>query len=81
MILAVSVLAIRRVAGTVRPMFLYMDLLFIGAAFLLLETKSVMQFGLLFRTAWFVNPVVFAAYSLSVYLAIEVTQRVRLPRA
>ncbi len=30
-----------------------------GAAFLLLETKSVVQFALLFGTTWFVNALVF----------------------
>ena len=33
----------------------YTDLFFMGAAFLLLETKNVVQFALLFGTTWFVN--------------------------
>ena len=81
LILAVSALAIRGVAGTLRPMLRYVDLFFMGAAFLLLETKSVVQFALLFGTTWFVNSVVFAGVLLSVYFAIELTQRVQLPRA
>ena len=40
-------------------MFRYTDLFFMGAAFLLLETKSVVQFALLFGTTWFVNALVF----------------------
>ena len=81
LILAVSALAIRGVSGTLRPMLRYVDLFFMGAAFLLLEAKSVVQFALLFGTTWFVNSVVFTGVLLSVYLAIEVTQRVRLPKA
>ena len=37
----------------------YLDLFFMGAAFLLLETKNVVQFALLFGTTWFVNALVF----------------------
>jgi hypothetical protein len=57
----------------------YVDLFFMGAAFLLLETKGVVQFALLFGTTWFVNALVFAGVLLSVLAAIEVTRRVRLP--
>jgi len=51
-----------------------------GGAFLLLETKNVVQFALLFGTTWFVNSLVFAGVLLSVYLAVETARRVRLPR-
>ena len=37
-----------------------------GAAFLLLETKNVVQFALLFGTTWFVNALVFAGLLVSV---------------
>ena len=37
-----------------------------GAAFLLLETKNVVQFALLFGTTWFVNSLVFAGILLAV---------------
>ena len=57
----------------------YTDLAFMGAAFLLLETKNVVQFALLFGTTWFVNSLVFAGVLLSVYLAVEVARHVRLP--
>jgi hypothetical protein len=46
-----------------------------GAAFLLLETKSVVQFALLFGTTWVVNSLVFAGILLSVLLAIEIASR------
>ena len=58
----------------------YPDLFFMGAAFLLLETKSVVQFALLFGTTWFVNALVFIGVLASVYVAIETAMRVRLPR-
>lgn len=67
--------------GAVTRMRGYLDLFFMGAAFLLLETKSVVQFALLFGTTWFVNALVFIGVLGSVYLAIEVAQRVTLPSA
>jgi hypothetical protein len=55
----------------------YLDLFFMGAAFLLLETKSIVQFALLFGTTWLVNSLVFAGILLSVLLAIEIAERVK----
>jgi hypothetical protein len=49
-----------------------------GAAFLLLETKNVVQFALLFGTTWFVNALVFFGILLSVLAAVEVARRTRL---
>jgi SAM-dependent methyltransferase len=69
-----------RVGGSFRPMFRYADLFFMGAAFLLLETKSVVQFALLFGTTWFVNSLVFVGVLLSVLLAVEVERRIRIAR-
>jgi hypothetical protein len=56
----------------------YVDLFFMGAAFLLLETSNVVRFALLFGTTWFVNALVFAGILVSVYLAIEVARRIRV---
>jgi hypothetical protein len=58
----------------------YLDLALMGAAFLLLETKNIVQYALLFGTTWFVNSLVFAGVLLSVLAAIEVASRFRLPR-
>lgn len=80
LILAAGALLIRVSGGPFRAMTSYLDLFFMGAAFLLLETKSVVQFALLFGTTWFVNSLVFVGVLASVYLAIEVTRRARLPR-
>jgi SAM-dependent methyltransferase len=77
MILLVSLVAVRGVSGPLRPMRSYLDLFFMGVAFLLLETKSVVQFALLFGTTWFVNALVFAGVLASVLIAIEVARRWR----
>ena len=58
----------------------YLDLFFMGAGFLLLETKSVVQFALLFGTTWFVNALVFAGILLVILAAIEVERRTRIRR-
>ena len=58
----------------------YLDLMCMGAAFLLLETKNVVQFALLFGTTWFVNAFVFGGVLLSVLAAVAVSKRVRIRR-
>jgi len=78
LILTASLALVRRVSGPFAPMRGYLDLFFMGAAFLLLETKSVVQFALLFGTTWFVNALVFGGILFSVYLAIEVSRRIRI---
>ncbi|HET6949510.1 MAG TPA: hypothetical protein VFI47_03985 [Acidimicrobiales bacterium] len=79
-ILLVSLVAIRGVAGPIKPMLRYTDLFCMGAAFLLLETKSVVQFALLFGTTWFVNALVFLGVLVSVLCAVLVSQRVTFKR-
>jgi SAM-dependent methyltransferase len=78
-ILLASLIAVRLVAGPFRPMRPYADLFFMGAAFLLLETKSVTTFALLFGTTWIVNAIVFAGVLLAVLLAVETTRHFRTP--
>lgn len=80
LILLVSILVVRLSVGRQRGMRAYLDLFFMGAAFLLLETKSVVQFALLFGTTWFVNALVFGGVLLSVLAAIEVARRFRVTR-
>jgi Spermine/spermidine synthase domain len=81
-VLGVSAVVIAIAAGrAARGMARYADLAFMGGAFLLLETKNVVQFALLFGTTWFVNSLVFAGVLISVFLAVEVARRVPLPRA
>ena len=78
-ILLASLLLVRLAGGPLRRMRSYLDLAFMGAAFLLLETKSIVQFALLFGTTWFVNALVFAGVLVAVYLAVETARWVRLP--
>jgi spermine/spermidine synthase len=78
LILLAALGLVRTAAGGLRAMHRYLDLFCMGAAFLLLETKNVVQFALLFGTTWFVNSLVFIGILLAVYLAIEVARRVDL---
>jgi SAM-dependent methyltransferase len=66
----------RGIKKDVGEMFRYTDLFFMGAAFLLLETKNVVQFALLFGTTWFVNALVFLGVLLSVLVAVAVSRRI-----
>ena len=78
LILAVALMGVRTTGTPFRQMRPYLDLFFMGAAFLLLETKNVVQFALLFGTTWLVNALVFGGILLVVLAAIEVARRVRL---
>lgn len=75
LILVASVALVRVFGGPLGRMRGYLDLFFMGAAFLLLETRSVIRFALLFGTTWFVNALVFAGVLISVLAAIEVARR------
>jgi SAM-dependent methyltransferase len=77
--LFVSIVALRLLGGSFRSMRPYADLFFMGAAFLLLETKNVATFALLFGTTWLVNALVFAGVLVIVLAAVETTRRVRTP--
>jgi SAM-dependent methyltransferase len=52
----------------------------LGVAFLLLETRSLATFGLLFGTTWLVNAFVFFAILVSVLVAVLLASRLRLRR-
>ena len=52
----------------------------LGVAFLLLETRSIVTFSLLFGSTWLVNALVFFAVLASVLLAILVASRIRIRR-
>ncbi|MFC4120344.1 spermidine synthase [Nonomuraea zeae] len=79
LILIVSLLAVRFVAGPYGRMRPYADLFLLGVGFMLLETKSVTGFALLFGTTWVVNAIVFAGVLVAVLAAVEVTRRFRMP--
>lgn len=79
LILIASLVAVRVLGGPIRQMRPYADLFFMGAAFLLLETKNVATFALLFGTTWFVNALVFAGVLVIVLAAVETTRKFRTP--
>ena len=80
LILVASLLFVRIGGGSLRRMGGYFDLACMGAAFLLLETKNIVQFALLFGSTWLVNALVTVAILVAVYLAVETARHVRLPR-
>ena len=75
LILLVSFGAVRAATGPVKRLFPYADLFFMGAGFLLLETRSIVVFSLLFGTTWLVNALVFGGILLAVLAAITLAQR------
>lgn len=79
LILSTSLITVRVLGGPLKTMRGYADLFFMGAAFLLLETKNIATFALLFGTTWFVNALVFGGVLLIVLLAVEVTRRFPTP--
>jgi SAM-dependent methyltransferase len=81
LILMVSILAVALVGGgaSYRRMRPYADLFLLGVSFLLLNTKSITGFALLFGTTWVVNAIVFAGVLIAVLAAVEVTRRFRTP--
>jgi SAM-dependent methyltransferase len=79
-VLLASGVCVRAVAGPLRRMRPYRDLFLMGTGFLLLETKYVTGFALLFGTTWVVNAVVFAGVLVAVLLAVEATRRWPSPR-
>jgi hypothetical protein len=75
-----GVLGAARVGGTsVRRFSPHFFVL--GTAFLLLETRSLVSFSLLFGSTWLVNALAFFAILASVLLAILVNARWRIRRA
>jgi MFS family permease len=79
MIIAFAVLLVARAAArsgtSIRRFSPHFFVL--GIAFLLLETRSLVTFSLLFGTTWLVNSLVFFAVLASVLLAIVINQHFR----
>jgi hypothetical protein len=78
LIVLAALMLVRLAGGPLSGMAAYADLFFMGVAFLLLETKNVVQFALLFGTTWFVNALVFTGILLAVLAAVTVAQHMRL---
>jgi Spermidine synthase len=75
-----GVLGAARVGGTTVRRF-SPHFFVLGTAFLLLETRSLISFSLLFGSTWLVNALAFFAILASVLLAILVNARLRIRRA
>jgi hypothetical protein len=60
--------------------WLHVQLFFLGAGFMLVETKAVVTMALLFGGTWIVNSVVFIAVLLMILLANLWTSRLKLAR-
>jgi SAM-dependent methyltransferase len=78
LILIATFVSVRVIGGPMRGITRFADLFFMGVAFLLLETKNVVQFALLFGTTWLVNAMVFGGVMLAVLLAVIVSKRIRI---
>ena len=73
-----ALVGVRAVAGPLKWMRPYSDLFFMGAAFLLLETRYVTGFALLFGSTWLVNAMVFTGVLVAVLCAVETSRELRL---
>jgi hypothetical protein len=78
-IIVLSAITVRGLGGPFREMRPHVDLFLMGVAFMLLQTKYIATFALLFGTTWFVNALVFGGVLLVVLLAVETTRRWRTP--
>jgi SAM-dependent methyltransferase len=67
-VMAVLSLALLALVGAAKPSFVDRKMFFLGAGFMLLETRSVVQMALLFGSTWVVNAFVFA-FVLTMILA------------
>jgi hypothetical protein len=76
----VAVAAASRVTGVSLRRGFSPHFFVLGVAFLLLETRSLVTFSLLFGTTWSVNAFVFFAILLSVLVAIGISARFPLRR-
>lgn len=80
-LLLFSFLGIRSsMAGDTRPSALNVQMFFMGAGFLLIETKSIAELSLLFGSTWVVNAAVFSAILAMVLIANAIVGRWRKPR-
>ena len=76
MMVGSSVLVLRAEPSLVRP---NLHFFFLGAGFMLLETRSVTQMALLFGSTWAVNSVVFASILLAIFICNHLVRKGRRP--
>jgi len=77
LIACLAYFSLRSMGGNLIAIRQHFDLFLMGTAFLLLETKSVVSYALLFGTTWLVNSLVFIGILFSVYVAIEIVARTK----
>ena len=65
-VVSLAILGLARAGGTVRPNG---QMFFLGAGFMLLETKGVVHLALFFGSTWIVNAIVFSAILVMVLLS------------
>ncbi len=73
-----SIILVVVVSGGIKHVKINLQFFCFGAGFLLLETKSLATFALLFGTTWLVNSLVFASLLLFVLLAIWVNTKYQI---
>lgn len=74
-IFTISVIAIFFVVKGGKNLSHSMRYFFLGVGFMLLETKHLITFGLLFGNTWVVNALVFTAILVSVLIAIVISRK------
>ena len=79
-ILAVTAGTLKLSGSSPRQIRQHADVFLMGTAFLLLESKNVINFALLFGTTWLVNSLVFIGILATVYLAALLTERMPVMR-
>lgn len=70
----------RRIDSTARSYSLNLQMFFLGAGFMLIETKAVVTMALLFGSTWVVNSIVFFAVLVMILIANLWTLKARITR-
>jgi hypothetical protein len=78
LLLGVSLLAVRRLVPGARDGFSW-PCFFLGAGFMLVETKAITELALVYGSTWVVTSAVIAAILVLAFLANLVVMRVRMP--
>lgn len=76
-VLITALSALKLIGGSYYSIKNYFDLFLMGMAFLLLESKSIVTFALLFGSTWFVNALVFIGILLTIYFAVEISYLIK----
>ena len=72
-LITLSTITNKSIFKTIEPSYF-----FLGTAFLLLETKSIVSFSLFFGSTWFTNSLVFFAILVLIFLAIQLVRFLKI---